>query len=203
MAKCNQLTPLPFKGLNYIDHSVPHGLCVCNKVLRNVIVNSRQSNDWSVETSVRFPRVTICDLKVRRLGAVHDYNVQCVLPINLFNEKIFLFVWFWLVFVGIFTLLSLLMWITRFAYFPEQRRYVKKHLSFVKRLETDDETDAYRKRKAKQFVSEYLSQDGVFVLRLLAHNTSTVTVTEFITSLYDNYKPRHMTQWNGDAMTDV
>ena len=172
---------------------------MCDKVLRDTFMNSRQFNDWSVETSVRFPRVTMCDLKVRRLGAVHDYNVQCVLPINLFNEKIFLFVWFWLVFIGIITLFSLLMWILRFIYLPGQRHYVKRHLGFVKRLKTD----ADRKRKANQFVRQYLSQDGVFVLRLLAHNTSTVTATEFVTALWDNYKDKQMTQLNGDAMTDV
>jgi len=173
--------------------------CVCDKVLRDIFMNAQQSNDWSVETSVRFPRVTMCDLKVRRLGAVHDYNVQCVLPINLFNEKIFLFVWFWLVFIGLLTLFSLLMWIFRFIYLPGQRHYVKRHLGFVKRLKTD--TD--RKRKANQFVRQYLNQDGVFVLRLLAHNTSTVTATEFVTALWDNYKDKQMTRLNGDAMTDV
>ena len=141
----------------------------------------------------------MCDLKVRRLGAVHDYNVQCVLPINLFNEKIFLFVWFWLVFVGVMTLLSFLMWIWRIAYLPEQRHYVKRHLAFVDRLKTDSD----RKRKARHFVRQYLSQDGVFVLRLLAHNTSTVTATEFVTALWDNYKDKQMTRANGDTMTDV
>jgi len=145
-----------------------------------------------------FPRVTMCDLKVRRLGAVHDYNVQCVLPINLFNEKIFLFVWFWLVLVGVVTLCSLMMWIVRFSYLPGQRHYVKRHLKFVRRL--DQEAD--RRRKASEFVRRYLSQDGVFVLRLLAHNTSTVTATEFVTALWDNYKDKRMTQSNDDA-TDV
>ena len=175
-------------------------MCICAvKVLLDNFVNSQQLNDWSVETSVRFPRVTMCDLKVRRLGAVHDYNVQCVLPINLFNEKIFLFVWFWLVFVGVMTLLSFLMWIWRIAYLPEQRHYVKRHLAFVDRLKTDSD----RKRKARHFVRQYLSQDGVFVLRLLAHNTSTVTATEFVTALWDNYKDKQMTRANGDTMTDV
>lgn len=169
------------------------------EVLRDTFKESRQMNDWSVQTSVMFPRVTMCDLKVRRLGAVHDYNVQCVLPINLFNEKIFLFVWFWLVLVGVITLGSLVMWIVRVAYLPGQRRYVKRHLAFVRRL--DDEDD--RKRKTSRFVNGYLSQDGVFVLRLLAHNTSTVTATEFVTALWDNYKDKRMTQSKDEAATDV
>lgn len=174
-------------------------MCVLNQVLRDIFLNTRQSNEWSVQTSVMFPRVTMCDLKVRRLGAVHDYNVQCVLPINLFNEKIFLFVWFWLVFVGILTTLSLFMWIVRVTYLPSQRHYVKQHLAFVKRLKTD----ADKKRKAKLFVNRYLCKDGVFVLRLLAHNSSTVTATEFVTALWDNFKDKNITQSNGDAMTDV
>ena len=175
-------------------------VCVCDKVIGNVFSNSRQSHDWSEQTSVRFPRVTMCDLKVRRLGAVHDYYVQCVLPINLFNEKIFLVVWFWLVFVLVVTTLSLLMWIGRFAYLPGQRHYVKRHLAFEQRLNTDNE----RKRRAREFVRQYLSQDGVFILRLLAHNTSTVTATEFVTALWDNFKDKHfMTRSDGDAVTDV
>jgi len=173
-------------------------VCLCDKVLRDVFMNSWHDR-WGEQTSVRFPRVTICDLKVRRLGAVHDYNVQCVLPINLFNEKIFLFVWFWLVVVGVLTLLSLVMWIVRFIYLPGQRHYVKQHLKFVERLKTD--TD--RKRKANKFVRQYLCQDGVFVLRLLAHNTSTVTATEFVTALWDNYKDKHMTTSNGEAISEV
>ena len=92
--------------------------------------------------------------------------------------------------VGALTLLSLLMWIVRFIYLPGQRHYVKQHLKFVARLKTD----ADRKRKAQKFVRQYLCQDGVFVLRLLAHNTSTVTATEFVTALWDNYKDKQMTR---------
>ena len=92
-----------------------HTCVYCAQVVGDIFRSSgRSPDDWSMQTSVRFPRVTMCDLKVRRLGAVHDYNVQCVLPINLFNEMIFLFVWFWLVLVGLVTTASLLMWITRY-----------------------------------------------------------------------------------------
>lgn len=40
-------------------------------------------------TEERFPTVTICKFQIRTLGDnLHPYNVQCLLPINLYNEKV-------------------------------------------------------------------------------------------------------------------
>jgi hypothetical protein len=59
----------------------------------------------------------MCKFQVRELGLKnfsHEYNVQCVLPINLFNQQIFTFLWFWYLILLLLNLCSLLIWIYRF-----------------------------------------------------------------------------------------
>lgn len=151
----------------------------------------RHGVDWT--ESPRFPRITMCDFKVRRLGNVQRYSVQCVLPINLFNEKIYLFIWFWMVFVCILTCLSLVSWILRLAFRSDRHRYIRKHLRLMDRIERDQD-----KKVASTFVDNYLRQDGVFVMRLVGHNTNAITVTEFVCSLWDSYRAGPLLQMSDD-----
>jgi len=140
--------------------------------------------DWT--TSSRFPRVTLCDFRIRRLANVQRYTVQCVLPINLFNEKIFLFVWFWMAAVAALTALSLCTWVARVAFHIDRHRYVRHHLRLMSRP-YDSKAESTR-RLVNGFVDQYLQPDGVFVLRLIGHNTNGLTVTELLCSLWDNFR---------------
>ena len=165
-----------FLGMNYNAY----GIDVVGELLRGA--------DWT--ESDRFPRVTMCDLKVRRLGNVQRYTVQCVLPINLFNEKIYLFLWFWMVFVATMACLSLLTWTLRSLFYSDRMRYVKKHIALMQEENRDGDLDIKSedgKRHFRSFMQEYLQQDGVFVLRLVGHNTNAITVTEFVWDLWKNY----------------
>ena len=52
------------------------------------------TNTYNIETSndsVYFPKVVMCDFKIREFGHPnfsHKYTIQCVLPINLYNQVI-------------------------------------------------------------------------------------------------------------------
>jgi hypothetical protein len=43
----------------------------------------------------------------------HKYTVQCVLPINLFNQQIFTAIWFWYMLVLFWNIAEFVIWIQR------------------------------------------------------------------------------------------
>lgn len=148
-------------------------------------------DDWTQVK--RFPRVTMCDFKIREVGIVHRYSVQCVLSINLFNEKIFIFLWFWLCIVTAFNLLDLFSWsYTLIINSHERYNYVKRRLQA---LNTPD-SKLDDKRMFKRFVNNYLREDGVLVLRLLSRNAQDLVVSEVISNLYNMYRNQTSQQRN-------
>jgi len=55
-----------------------------------------------------FPRVTKCTFhKYGPSGGIQRHDIQCVLPINIINEKIYVFLWFWLCILSVLTILDL------------------------------------------------------------------------------------------------
>lgn len=134
--------------------------------------------------SRHFPRVTLCDFTVRAIGKNQPHTVQCTLPINLFNEKIFIFVWFWLALLTLLNFLSILHWLW-ITCTTNRRRYIK---SFLKTVGKDKE---YDKAKLNAFCYKYLRQDGVFLLRMISKNTNEIHATDLATLLWDNFGKRY------------
>ena len=149
--------------------------------------------DWG--ESKRFPRVTLCDFHIREVGIVHRYTVQCVLPINLFNEKIFLVLWFWILLLAAFNIGDFISWILRILSVESRSAYVRRKLAMsgaIQLFSDDDspssEQDRFdRKHLGKAFVRDYLQEDGCFALRLLARNGQDIIVGEIIDKLFAHY----------------
>ena len=55
-----------------------------------------------------FPKVTKCTFnRFGPSGSVQPYDAMCILPLNVVNEKIFVFLWFWFVILAIFSGLAI------------------------------------------------------------------------------------------------
>ncbi|CAF1118293.1 unnamed protein product [Adineta ricciae] len=128
-----------------------------------------------------FPRITLCDLRIREVGNLHRYTVQCVLPINMLNEKLFSLVWFWLIYVFISNLIS-------FAFTLYYTCVPQSRVNFIR--------DLYRKSVSKpnidesviqEFTRDFLMQDGVLILRILERNAQAFISTDVVNNLLRNY----------------
>lgn len=147
--------------------------------MANVIHNT------PAKESPRFPRVTLCDVQIRQLNNLQPWTVQCVLPINLFNEKIYVVIWFWLVFVSIISGISFIRWIFHHFFQNDKVRYIKKYLKINKQIASNAD-----KSICKQFAMNYLRDDGVFLLYMIGRNSSEMVVSDLVLELWKIYKAK-------------
>uniref|UniRef100_A0A1I8I4C6 Innexin n=1 Tax=Macrostomum lignano TaxID=282301 RepID=A0A1I8I4C6_9PLAT len=70
-----------------------------------VLQNLRHGRDWT-QTMI-FPRVGVCAVFYRAPAGGNYVYSQCTLPINMINEKIYIFLWFWVITTASLTALSL------------------------------------------------------------------------------------------------
>ena len=53
-----------------------------------------------------FPRMTKCIFhKFGRSGEIERHDAMCILPLNIINEKIYIFLWFWMILLFMLTLM--------------------------------------------------------------------------------------------------
>uniref|UniRef100_A0AC35UD03 Innexin n=1 Tax=Rhabditophanes sp. KR3021 TaxID=114890 RepID=A0AC35UD03_9BILA len=135
--------------------------------------------EWA--ESGHFPRVTMCDFEVRVLGNKHRHTVQCVLMINMFNEKVYLFVWWWLLIVAVATFCSLIFWIVDSFSRKRREEFISQFLRVSGVIKSNG--DLNEKAVAK-FVNHEMRHDGIFLLRLISANAGDLISTDLIFQLW-------------------
>ncbi|VDP70112.1 unnamed protein product [Echinostoma caproni] len=134
-----------------------------------------------------FPRVTYCDFEAKKTGKNYKYTLQCVLPLNLFLEKVYIFLWFWMIFVAVMTTYSLLKWLSRLSIPQSRHHFVRKFLIPWKLPNGCDELD---RQALKLFIDQYLDLNGVFILWLSSTNAGELISGELIAALWDLFRMR-------------
>ncbi|KAF7632364.1 Innexin [Meloidogyne graminicola] len=202
------------------EHSIPYigyvtGMYLATKVfyvgnvLTNLLLVNKflETNNYSIyglgvlydllllgkswTQSGNFPRITLCDFEVRVLGNIQRHSVQCVLVINIFNEKIFILLWLWLSILFFITLFDGLYWFSVSLFHRDRFRFVLRHLELTS---DPDRPELFRKEKRKQvehFLKAYLKVDGVLVLRMIALHAGVMYCTEITDALWKRYLSQH------------
>ena len=102
---------------------------------------------------------------------------------NVFNEKIFTLIWFWLAFLTIMNFKSVLLTIIRNSFHQFNYAFIVNYLDLHSKKERFK-----RHALIKHFIYDYLSIDGVLILRLTSENISDLLTSEVINELWNEYK---------------
>ncbi|XP_076443340.1 innexin unc-9-like [Babylonia areolata] len=149
----------------------------------DVLVNLKENGEF--RDFDHFPRVVMCDIHIRQLQNDHIYTVQCVLSINLFVEKSFALLWFWLFFLTVVSVVNISQWAFEIFFSYRRDRFIQKYLLM---LGLDDRSP--ERKLFKTFVSDYLRDDGIFLLRSVGNNSSDLILLDLVQAMWTTFKKR-------------
>ncbi|KAF7257539.1 hypothetical protein EG68_05280 [Paragonimus skrjabini miyazakii] len=139
-----------------------------------------------------FPRQTYCPVSVRHLGTKNNmYTAICALPINMFNEKIYIFLWLWIAMVTVVTATSLLIWLVRACWQRCQTNFVSEYLILSVQSQLNEPGREHPPTcpgcvvrqddpNLQRFLSEFVRTDGAFLLRMIRTNAGDVVAGEIL-----------------------
>jgi len=117
-----------------------------------------------------FPKVTKCTFhKYGPTGTIQKLDGLCVLPLNILNEKIYVFLWFWFRFIAIISSLNILYRIV-IIMIPSFRVFLLKART---RLSYDE----------LKIITQKCQIGDWFVLYQLAKNISPLTFKELVSDI--------------------
>lgn len=100
------------------------------------------------------------------------------IDINLINEKIFFFVWCWLVGLALAVSVSFLGWMFRTFYWRGQAEYFRKHLEAF-----DSASNEEQIKCLKSFIRSQLRGNGMFAVQIIGRNVNEVISGELLNGI--------------------
>lgn len=166
---CNTLLQfyllVSFLGDDYMTHGF------------NILAHLWAKGEWYV--SPRFPLQTLCSIQAAQQGSQRQYQCHCVLPINLFNEKICSIWWFYIFVLLPLTASGIFVWTVRLA--PSSRRAFVQHYLWRSGLQGS----YHGSQLCADFTIQFLGHDGLFLLRLIEINHGSTIVAQIVAHLYN------------------
>uniref|UniRef100_A0A0N5B7R2 Innexin n=1 Tax=Strongyloides papillosus TaxID=174720 RepID=A0A0N5B7R2_STREA len=159
----------------------------------------KHSGEW--RNSGLFPRVTVCDFTINRLGQETSYTVECVLPLNMLNEKIFVLLWYWMLVLLAANFINIINWIwglsNRDKFYRTLQEFSdtkRKYQIYFSQIEKTDillnGSDEYSQSEAERVISTtYHNWDLYVAFRLIKANLNLYTTSKIFDFWCDQQKP--------------
>ncbi|KAL5109557.1 Innexin unc-9 [Taenia crassiceps] len=160
-----------------LDHS-PHSYLGVT-MTKNII----DGKDW--QATLNFPRVGFCVVPIRQLAGQVYVTAQCALPVNMLNERVYVFLWYWFLLGAVVTVTSVPLWLLRMTRRHGRTHFVKRYLHLNELCSSKDNI------MVQKFCHQFLRHDGIFLLRMMAINSGSTICSEVVQKLWSIYKAKY------------
>ncbi|KAI6222973.1 Innexin [Aphelenchoides fujianensis] len=135
-----------------------------------------RGEEW--KESEIFPRVIMCDFTIRRLANIQRHTVQCVIMMNMINEKLYFFLYWWLLFVATVSAINFFYHLVLMS-IPQLRvKFVKFNIN-----QTELKQAGFRSSAIKEFVLNHLHADGILLLHFCRQHIGGRVTYDLLTEL--------------------
>ena len=157
-----------------------------------------------------FPKRSLCDIELYVSFIKNHYIAVCSLPINLFNEIFYFGFWYWMLFIGALSIVSIFYWLLMLSK-SYRRSFVLNCLQissneyklnssytaafYFNEKVTVDDANAFLVEKTglnlmenfELFFNDVCSLDLIFAIRLIAINSNQLASRDIFNNLWDQY----------------
>lgn len=105
------------------------------------------------------------------------------IQVNMFNEKLFIALWWWYLILAVLSILDIFMFLFRFT--------VHHQMSFISRILTCTGDTAISTTEVGEFNRKVLKIDGINLVHLVYANATIFEASEFLKPLWRNFKSEH------------
>ncbi|KAI1714731.1 innexin domain-containing protein [Ditylenchus destructor] len=150
-----------------------------------IIGNALAGINWT-QTGY-FPRVSFCTFTHNSLAQLQTRSVQCVLMINMLNEKICLMLYFWFLVLFVLTVINIVSTVVRHATTFGRRRTIERYLSMHPNKNYLDRV---------KYADFQLGDDGLLLLRFIENNCGFLIASKVACQYYDALKNQKIDQFS-------
>jgi len=152
------------------------------KVLHYTELDPKERED---PMAVVFPKVSKCSFhKYGVSGTIEVHDALCVLPLNIINEKIYIFLWFWFILIASITTIFLVYRVAIFFGPGIRVAMIQASCGRMSREKIEDLVCAPH--------LSYTQQIGdFFLLHLISKNVEEVTMKELVEGLHQALRPAY------------
>uniref|UniRef100_A0A1I7T0S1 Innexin n=1 Tax=Caenorhabditis tropicalis TaxID=1561998 RepID=A0A1I7T0S1_9PELO len=123
-----------------------------------------------------FPRVVLCDFKVRNFGQQQQHTVSCIMILNMIIEKLYICFYFWLIFVFVLTAAGMM----NFGF----QLLFRRHSLIPTNLNNKRSMNPTRSHR---FIRKYLNFDGVLLLTFVDAQFGAYRTSQVIDGLIERF----------------